>query len=132
MKDKRDISIRTPFDKVHQFLSEAENLPKWTTFFQQLISIEDGICIMKTPAGISRTYCEVSNNRTMTKIKIISNFDHKTETATIFLKKFPTNCHVTFHLKTPPKLDPKIHIKMLKNLEKELLFLKNHLENLGE
>ena len=132
MKDKRDISIRAPFNKVKQFLSESENLSKWTTFFQQLIRIEDGVCIMKTPAGVCRTCCEVSNHRIMTEIKIISKFDSKTETATIFLKNFPNYCHVAFHLKTPPKLDTTTRIKMLKNLEKELLFLKNYLEHLGD
>ncbi len=128
MNNKRDIFIKAPFNKAYRFLSEAKNLPKWTTFFQELVEGKDYICVMKTPIGMCQTHCEVSNDKAASKIKIISKFEHKTETATLFLKKIPNYCHVVFYLNTPPKLDSAVRAKMLKNLEKELLVLKASLE----
>lgn len=124
----RSINITTQINEVSNFVIEIKNLPKWTNFFVEVGEADlDGVKV-NTVIGPAITRIESDNIEGSERIIIYSHFKEREERAEILLSE-DQGTKVNFTLRLPSEW-PQEKIDMaLSNLERELVTLKELLEN---
>jgi hypothetical protein len=124
----RNIEVVQNIQSVKCYLQEVKNLPKWTTFFSDVIERKGNRYVMNTKIGKAQTWIEAEEKEEQVELFICSIFPDKTEKATIFLKPNGNRTNITFNLTVPPTITEERLNAMLKNLETEMSVLKLCLE----
>jgi uncharacterized membrane protein len=90
-------TIDRPLGDVLDWLADAENLPSWSGFFQEVDAAgNDGRHPAQSLAGVITTWTEVAREPGGAEVAICSVIHGRTERAVLSLKQTPTGTSVRF------------------------------------
>lgn len=120
----RSVSIMATADSVADFLCLVSNLPRWTKFFLQVGSANQGRYAVQTKFGEATTWIEQVRTEAGKQLIINSLIGNRLESAHINLTGENDNTQVTFEIRLPANWTLEQIESQLDQLQQELYQLK--------
>ena len=120
----RSVSIMATADSVADFLCLVPNLPRWTKFFLQVGSANQGRYAVQTKFGEATTWIEQVRTEAGKQLIINSLIGNRLESAHINLTGENDNTLVTFEIRLPANWTLEQIESQLDQLQQELYQLK--------